>query len=47
MKLWHICLAAWLVLWGLLSISNFQFQFSGFVLGILAIIAGVLVVLDR
>ena len=47
MKLWRICLAAFLVLWGLLSVSNFQFQLSGVVLGILAIVAGWLLVLGR
>ena len=47
MKLWRICVAAWFVLWGLLAVTNFQMQFSGFILGILAIAAGVLLVLDR
>ena len=46
-KLWCIVLAVWLVLWGLLAVSNLQFQLSEFVLAVLAIAAGVLLVLDR
>ena len=47
MKLYRIVLAAWFILWGLFAVSNFQFQFSGFVLGCLAIGGGVLWLLDR
>lgn len=46
-KLWVIALAIWLVLWGLLAISNFKFEMQGFLMGVLAIVAGVLLVLDR
>lgn len=46
-KLWVIALAVWLVLWGLLSVSNFRFEASGLIMGILAIVAGVLLALDR
>lgn len=46
-KFWVICLAIWLVLYGLLAITNFRFELSGFVMGILAIVAGILLVLDR
>lgn len=47
MKLWQVLLAVWLSLWGLLAVSNFQIQHSGFILGILAIAAGVLLVLNK
>lgn len=42
-----ILLVIFLVLWGLLAISNFSFQFSGFVLGALAIGAGILIALGK
>lgn len=32
-KLWAICLAVWLVLWGLLQISNVRFEAQGLLLG--------------
>lgn len=47
MKLYRIALAGWFILWGLLAISNFKFELSGFVLGALAIAGGVLWLLDR
>ena len=46
-KLWVILLCIWLILWGLLSISNFQFEMSHVLMGILAIAAGILLILDR
>ncbi len=46
-KLWVILLAVWLVLWGLLSVSNFSFKFQDAVMGFLAIVAGVLLAMDR
>ncbi len=46
-KLWVILLAIWLVLYGLLAITNFRFEMENFVMGILAIAAGVLLALDR
>ena len=46
-KLWLSLLAAWFLLWGLLAITNLQFQHSGFILGLLAIAVGVLALLDR
>lgn len=47
MKLWRIVLCVWLCLWGLLSISNFRFDASGLILGLLAIAAGILLVCDK
>ncbi len=46
-KLWVIALAIWLILYGLLSVTNFRFEMQTAVMGILAIIAGVLLALDR
>jgi hypothetical protein len=46
-KLWVIALAIWLLLYGLLAITNFRFEMQNFVMGILAIIAAVLLALDR
>lgn len=46
-KLWSICLAIWMLIYGLLAITNIQFQLSGFVMGVLAIAVAVLIVFDR
>lgn len=46
-KLWAIAIAAWLVLWGLLAVSNVRFEAQGLIMGLLAIVAGVLLILDR
>lgn len=46
-KLWVIALAVWLLLYGLLAITNFRFEFQGFVMGVLAIAAAILLILDR
>lgn len=47
MKLYRIVLSVWFILWGLLAISNFQVQMSGFILGALAIAGGALWLLDK
>lgn len=46
-KLWVIVLAIWLLLYGLLAITNFRFEAQNLIMGILAIAAAVLLVLDR
>lgn len=46
-KIWQVLLALWLVLWGLLAISNFQFTGSAVVLGFLAIVAAIFLLFDR
>lgn len=46
-KLWVIVLAIWLLLTGLLMITNFRFEAQNLIMGILAIAAAVLLVLDR
>lgn len=46
-KVWVILLTIFLILWGLLSISNFQFEASHVVMGLLAIATGILLILDR
>ena len=47
MKFYRIVLSVWFILWGLLAITNFQVQQSGFILGALALAGGVLWLLDR
>lgn len=47
MKMWRIALFVWLVLWGLLAVSNFRFEASNLILGLLAIAAGVLLAFDK
>lgn len=46
-KLWVIALAVWMLLYGLLAITNFRFELQGFVMGVLAIAVAVLAFLDR
>ena len=46
-KIWPILLAVWLVLWGLLQITNIQVEASGLILGILAIVTAVVIGFDR
>ena len=47
MKLWPYVLGAWLVLNGLNSVINLNFQYEKMVLGVLALVAGVLVILRK
>ena len=47
MKLWPYFLGAWLVLTGLNSVISLNFQYEKMVLGILALIAGVLVIFRK
>lgn len=47
MTLWAIFLALFLILYGLLTISNITFALSGVLLGVLAIGAGVLLFLGK
>lgn len=43
MKLWPYVLGAWLVLYGLNSVIQLNFQYEHTVMGILALVAGVFV----
>ncbi|GMR15979.1 MAG: hypothetical protein BMS9Abin31_0278 [Gammaproteobacteria bacterium] len=47
MKLWPYFLGAWLVLTGLNSVISLNFQYEKMVLGVLALVAGVLVFLRK
>jgi len=47
MKLWPYFLGAWLVLTGLNSVIKLNFQYESMVMGVLALIAGVLVILQK
>jgi hypothetical protein len=47
MKLWRIALAAWLILYGLLALTNLQVQASGLIMGVTAVAAAVLLLFDR
>ena len=44
MKLWPYALGAWLILYGLNNVINLSFKYEGTVMGVLALIAGILVV---
>lgn len=43
MKLWPYALGAWMVLYGLSAVIKLNFQYEHTVMGVLAIVAGVLV----
>jgi len=47
MKLWPYFLGAWLVLSGLNSLIKLNFQYETMVMGVLALVAGVLVILRK
>jgi hypothetical protein len=47
MLLWRIALAAFLILWALMSITNVRFEAQGLLLGLTALAAGVLILFDR
>lgn len=46
-KYWALVLAAWLLFTGLLMITNVRFEAQNLILGVLAIVAAVLLALDR
>lgn len=45
--LWRVALAVFLILWGLVSADVISFSNSGTIIGIIAIAAGVLVLLEK
>lgn len=47
MKIWPYFLGAWLVLNGLHSLINLSFKYETMVMGVLALIAGVLVIIRK
>lgn len=47
MKLWPYFLGAWLVLNGLNSIISLNFKYETMVMGVLALIAGTLVIIRK
>ena len=46
-KWWMIIAALWFILYGLLAVTNLQVSGVGIVMGFLAILAGLLLFLDR
>lgn len=46
-KLWIIALAIWFILYGLLAVTNFRFDFEATVMGILALCVGLLAIFDK
>ncbi len=47
MKLWPYFLGAWLVLSGLNAVINLNFKYESMVMGVLALLAGVFVILRK
>ncbi len=46
-KLWVIALSVWLVLYGILTISNLHFDGQNLIMGVLVILSGILLLMDR
>ena len=46
-KLWMLALAGWLIVYGLLAVTNVRFELQNAMLGFLAIAAGILLLLDK
>jgi hypothetical protein len=42
-----VLLAAWLILYGLVAVAHLGFEGLGLLMGLLAIVAGVLLLMDR
>ena len=47
MKVWPLVLGAWLILSGLDSVIKLSFQYESLVMGVLALVAGVLVLIQK
>lgn len=47
MRLWQIALGAWLVLYGLNNLIRLNFRYEHEVMGVLALIAGVMVFIRK
>ena len=47
MKLWPYFLGSWLILNGLSSVINLNYKYEPMVMGVLALIAGTLVILRK
>lgn len=47
MKLWPMFLGLWLILNGLMSIADLSFRYDDLVIGLIAVIAGVLVIVRK
>lgn len=47
MPLWKIALAVWLILTGILLVTNIRFEAQGLILGVLAIAAAVLLLFGK
>ena len=47
MKVWPLVLGAWLVLTGLDSVIKLSFQYEHLVMGVIALVAGVLVFIQK
>lgn len=46
-KWWAIALAVWMLLWGLLQVSNVKFEQQAFVMGVVAIGVAILIAFDK
>jgi len=47
MKVWPLVLGTWLILNGLDSVINLSFQYEHLVMGVIALVAGVLVLIQK
>ncbi len=46
-RLGFVLLAIWLILTGLLALFDFHFNGEGIIMGILALVAGILILIER
>lgn len=47
MKIWQYALGAWLILMGLNSVIGLDFEYDDLLLGVLALAAGVLIIIRK
>lgn len=47
MRLWRIALAVFLILYGLIILTNIKFELQNFLLGIVALAAAIFLLFDR
>ena len=47
MKLWPMFLGLWLILNGLVSIANLSFRYDDLIIGLIAVVAGILVMIRK
>ena len=47
MKLWPVFLGVWMVLYGLDHVIKLSFQYENLVMGVLALVAGIFIIIQK